>query len=118
MSLEGLALLACQKYVLPKVKEIAKSFIANLGKSLYERLYTRFTKALQSFEAAIDKMVATKDIDKLKKRLKCCKLGLAFFEKMDEALNNVLADYNAAIADAEEKYLQMGGEPIKTEDET
>lgn len=118
MSLKGLGLKVCQEYILPGIKKIAKSFISNIGKSLYERLYTRFAKALNSFEEALDKLLETDDLEKLKKRLKCCKLGLVFFEKMDVALNNVLADYNAAILEAEEKLLELGGEPLKLEDES
>lgn len=115
MSLKGLGLKVCQEYILPVVKKIARSLISNIGKSLYERLYSRFAKALASFEEALDKLFEINDIDKLKKRLKCCKKGLLFFEKMDVALNNVLADYNAAITDAEEKYLELGGEPLEDE---
>lgn len=118
MGLKGLGLKVCQDFILPKIKKITKSLIANIAKSLYERLYIRFTKALESFEEALDKLLKTNDIDKLRKRLKCCKLGLEFFEKIGDALNNVLADYNAAILEAEERYLAKGGEPIKTEDDS
>ena len=59
----------------------------------------------------------TNDLKKLEKRLKCCKLGLAFFEKMNSVLDGVLADYNAAVLEAEEKYKKLGGGVLEVVDE-
>ena len=118
MNIKGLATKLCADYVLPHIKKIAKSLISNIGKSAYEKLYSRFTKALESFEEALEKCFETNDLKKLEKRLKCCKLGLAFFEKMNSVLDGVLADYNAAVLEAEEKYKKLGGGILEVEDES
>ena len=55
MDIKGLAAKLCADYVLPYIKKIAKSLISNIGKSAYEKLYSRFTKALESFEEALEK---------------------------------------------------------------
>ena len=118
MDIKGLAAKLCADYVLPYIKKIAKSLISNIGKSAYEKLYSRFTKALESFEEALEKCFETNDLKKLEKRLKCCTLGLAFFEKMNPVLDGVLADYNAAVLEAEEKYKKLGGGVLEVEDES
>ena len=112
MNLKGLALKVCINYVLPYLAKIGKSFISNVGKSMYERLYKRFTHALERLEEAINKIFETEEPKKLKKRITCCKLGLKFFEKIKDVLDDVLCDYSAAIEDAENKYENITGERL------
>lgn len=107
MNFKQLAVTLCVKYVLPKLKQIAKSAISSLGKSLYEKLYNRFKSALDSFEKALNKMFETDDPKKLEKRLTCCSLGIWFFEKIYDVLDEVLPEYQAAIRKAKEKYTEV-----------
>lgn len=100
------------KYVLPCVKTIAKSLISTIGKSIYEKLYTKFVKALKSFEDALKKCFSTSDAKKLEKRLRCCKLGFVYFERIKLTLEKALNDYAAAIQEAETRYNELTGETI------
>lgn len=115
MNLKGLALKVCVNYVFPYLAKIGKSLISNAGKSMYERLYKRFTHALESLEEAINKIFETEKPKKLKKRITCCKLGLKFFEKIKDVLDDVLCDYSAAIGEAENKYENITGERLDLE---
>ena len=116
MDIIGIALSVSKKYLLPAVKKIGISFISNAGKTSYEKLYSRFTKATESFEVALSKLSDTSDIKKFQKRVKCCRLGLNFFLKIHAVLEEILADYSAAVEDAESKLCNLTGEEIK-EDE-
>ena len=121
MNFKQLAVTLCVKYVLPKLKDIAKSAISALGKSLYERFYNRFKSALDSFEKALNKLFETEEPKKLEKRLRCCSLGIWFFEKIYDVLDEVLPEYQAAIRKAKEKYYELTKEefesPIKKDEE-
>ena len=99
----------CVKYVLPLLKKIAASVISKAGKSAYEKLYSKFTNALESFEAALIKCSQTDDVSKLKKHIACCRLGLSFFEKMKSALDGVLAGYRCSLDIAEARFCNLGG---------
>lgn len=113
MNIQGIGLKVCVGYVLPYLVKITKSLISHLAKSMYEKLYNRFTNALNSIEAAIDKLLTTKDAKKLKKGILCCKLGLKFLEKIKEVLEDVLPDYNAALGEAENKLAELTGEIVE-----
>lgn len=117
MNLKGLALKVCTSYVLPYLVKIGKSLISNIGKSMYERLYKSFLHALDSLEEAISKIFETDNPKKLKKRITCCKLGLKFFEKIKDVLDDVLCDYSAAIGEAENKYEQITGEVLEVDND-
>ena len=97
MDIVGIGLELSKKYLLPAVKKIGISIISNAGKSAYEKLYSRFTKATESFEVALSKLSDTSDLKKFQKRVKCCRLGLNFFLKIHKVLEEVLADYSAAV---------------------
>lgn len=115
MDLKGLGAKLCLKYVVPYVKKIIISAISSLAKNIYEKLYNRFKNALDSFEEALLKTTKTDDPKKLKKRIVCCRLGFAFFEKINQVLNEVIPDYAAVITQAEEKYLEITGETLEEE---
>jgi len=104
------------KYVAPIVTKIIKSKISIIGKSLYEKLYNRIVDALKSFESALEKMFDTEKPEKLKKRIVCCSLGLKFFEKIHQTLDEVIPDYSAAIEEAKEKYKNLTGDEIGEEE--
>lgn len=112
MDFKSIGVQLCVKYIVPAVKKIVKSAISRLGKSLYEKLYDRFKSALESFGEAVEKMFKTTEPEKLKKRLECCILGLKFFEKIHQVLEEVLPEYSAAIAEAKEKYNRITGEDL------
>jgi len=107
MDFKSIGIALCVKYVVPAVKKIIKSAISRLGKNLYEKLYDRFKSALESFGEALNKMFQTTDPEKLKKRIECCRLGLGFFEKIHQVLEEVLPDYSAAVAEASEKLSRL-----------
>lgn len=109
MDLKVLGVQLCVKYVVPAIKKIIKSAISKLGKNLYEKLYDRFKSALESFGEALEKMFQTTDPEKLKKRVDCCRLGLSFFEKIHQVLEEVLPEYSAAVAEASEKLSRIEG---------
>lgn len=109
MNLKALGVELCIKYVVPAVKKIIKSAISRIGKNLYERLYDRFKSALESFGEALEKMFQTTEPEKLKKRIECCRLGLSFFEKIYRVLEDVLPEYSAAVAEANEKLSRIEG---------
>ena len=115
MDLKGIGAKLCVRYVVPYVTKIIKSAISTLSKCLYEKLYNRFKNALESFENALNKAVETTDPKKLKKRILCCRLGLGFFEKINQVLNEVIPNYAAAITQAEEKYSELTGEALEEE---
>ena len=111
MNLQTLGIELCIKYVVPAVKKIIKSAISKLGKNLYEKLYDRFKSALESLGEAIQKMLDTDDPEKLQKRLDCCELGLKFFEKIYQVLDEVLPEYKKAIEQAKNKEIkEVSGE--------
>lgn len=97
----------------PKIKTILSSLISNIGKSLYEKLFEKMKDSLESFETALEKLAASKDEKKLKKRLICCKIGFAFFEKINEALTEMLPDYAAIIEEKEYEYEQLTGKKLE-----
>ena len=107
----GVAILI--KVLAPKIKTILASFISNIGKSLYEKLYEKMKAAVESFEAALEKLTAAKDEKKLKKRLICCKIGFGFFEKINEALTEMLPDYAAIIEEREKEYEELTGKKLE-----
>lgn len=115
MSLKGIGAKLCIRYVVPCVTKIIKSAISTLSKCIYEKLYNRFKNALESFENALEKIIETTDPKKLKKRILCCRLGLSFFEKINQVLNEVIPNYAAAITQAEEKYSELTGETLEDE---
>ncbi len=103
MNLKNFGLELCKKYVFPIITTIVKSAISKIGKSLYEKLYDKFQKALESFGEAVEKMFNTDNPEKLKKRIECCSLGLGFFEKIHQVLEEIIPEYSAAIAEAKER---------------
>ena len=107
----GVAILI--KFLAPKIKTILSSFISNIGKSLYEKLFEKMKAAVESFEAALEKLTAAKDEKKLKKRLICCKIGFGFFEKINEALTEMLPDYAAIIEEKEKEYEELTGKKLE-----
>lgn len=109
MDLKALGVELCIKYILPTVKNIIKSAISKIGKSLYEKLNDRFKSALESFGEAVEKMVKENKADKLKKRITCCRLGFVFFEKVYRVLEELLPEYSAAIQDAENRLEKLNG---------
>lgn len=115
MSLKEIGAKLCIRYVVPCVTKIIKSAISTLSKCIYEKLYNRFKNALESFENALEKIIETTDPKKLKKRILCCRLGLSFFEKINQVLNEVIPNYAAAITQAEEKYSELTGETLEDE---
>ncbi len=118
MSVKGIAIKICVAYVLPCLVKIGKSLISRIGKTMYEKLYDRFTKALASLEEALNKIFEVEnDPKKLKKRIVCCKLGFKFFEKIKDVLDDVLCDYSAAIGEAENKYETLTGECLEDLDD-
>jgi hexokinase len=113
MNFKNLGANLCIKFLLPKLGAILKSLISKLAKNVYEKLYNRFKSALESFEKALNKLFETDDVQKLEKRLTCCSLGIWFFEKIYDILDEILPEYQAAIRKAKDKYYEMSEKEFK-----